>query len=230
MATERTKRIKHPAKYSDALIPVLAEIVKRYGCKNILDPFAGTGRIFELWDHGVEADITAVEIEPEWASLFQMTICADALDLPWDGGYFDCICTSPTYGNRLADHHNAKDASKRNGYKFALGRDLHENNSGKLQWGEDYRFFHRDAWFEALRVLRDGGIFILNISDHIRGGRVMPVTDWHARTLQAWGARLIEHHKIETPRLRYGANHRARVNHESVIVFRKERIGMCGNG
>ena len=40
---------KHPAKYSDIFIPVFAKILSKYDCHKILDPFAGIGKITEMW-------------------------------------------------------------------------------------------------------------------------------------------------------------------------------------
>ena len=80
--------------------------------------------------------------------------------------------TSPTYGDRLADHHDARDGSVRHSYKHDLGRDLHPDNSGAMQWGPAYRDFHTAAWVEVRRVLRPGGRFVLNVKDHVRGGVV----------------------------------------------------------
>ena len=37
----------------------------------------------------------------------------DARRLHYLDATFDAICTSPTYGNRMADHHNARDSSPR---------------------------------------------------------------------------------------------------------------------
>ena len=50
---------------------------------------------------------------------------------------FDMVVTSPTYGNRMADHHNAKDGRRRITYTHNLGRTLTPGNSGAMQWGED---------------------------------------------------------------------------------------------
>lgn len=125
------------------------------------------------------------------------------------------------YGNRMADHHNARDGSKRNTYKHALGRDLHTENTGAMQWGEAYRDKHRRVWTECRRLLKPGGRFVLNISDHIRGGKVMPVTDWHIRTLEGLGYTVQEHRQVKTPRQRHGANGHLRVDNEWVCVFEK---------
>ncbi|AGG57880.1 hypothetical protein VPBG_00108 [Vibrio phage helene 12B3] len=79
---------KHPAKYTDSLLPVMEKMIPK-GYK-VLDIFAGTGKI-----HLLPHDTTGVEIEPEWASLHKDTLCADATELPFPDETFDCICTSP---------------------------------------------------------------------------------------------------------------------------------------
>ena len=124
-----------------------------------------------------------------------------------------------TYGNRMSDHHDAKDASKRRTYTHTLGRKLHQDNSGALDWGPQYRAFHVAAWTEARRVLQAGGAFVLNIKDHIRGGQVQPVTQWHIDALTGLGFRLLRHEHVPTPSMRYGANADKRVEYESVILF-----------
>ena len=104
-------------------------------------------------------------------------------------------------------------------YASHLARKLHPDNSGAMQWGPKYRAFHVAAWTEARRVLQRGGAFVLNIKDHIRGGDVQPVTQWHIGTLEALGFRLVEHRHINTPSMRRGRNSELRVEYESVILF-----------
>lgn len=209
----------HPAQYTPALYPVFVGMLR--GCKRLLDPFGGKGGIFELapWLPGCE--IEAVEIEAEWAAAHPRLTLGNALALPWPTDYFDAICTSPCYGNRMADHHDAKDGSTRHTYRHRLGRALHPDNAGALQWGEQYRAFHGAAWREAGRVLQRGGRFVLNIKDHIRRGHPQPVTQWHADTLQGLGFVVDDWRRIETPGQRMGANGYARMDYESVILFRK---------
>src|SRR5262245_55502313 len=107
--------IGHPAKYSAALLPTFAPLLT--GCTRLLDPFGGVGGIFRLSPYLPGCEIQSVELEPEWAAAHPQTTQGNALALPWRSGYFDAICTSPCYGNRMADHHTARDASKRNTYR-----------------------------------------------------------------------------------------------------------------
>lgn len=209
---------RHPARYTDALLPVFARMAA--GCCRILDPMAGTGKIFSLRTRGfADAEIRAIEIEPEWAAYHPETQIGNALALPFSNGYFDCVIVSPTYANRMADHHEAKDASRRNTYRHALGRALHPDNSGAMQWGEQYRAFHTAAWGEVYRVL--SGVFVLNIKDHIRKGDRTRVTDWHIEALTSIGFTILEHERIDCPGNRFGANGDARIEYESVIKFEK---------
>lgn len=213
-----TAAVAHPAKFTDVILDQIAEILSGVTGK-VLDPFAGTGRIHQMARPDLET--VGVEIEPEWASMHPNTIVGDALDLPFRYGTFDAICTSPTYGNRMADHHDARDGSKRHTYRHYLGRPLHAHNSGQMQWGDAYREFHRVAWAEANRVLRPSGVFILNIKDHIRRGEVEPVMAWHVNALAALGFVLdrSRSRRIETPGQRHGANRSARIDHEFVLTF-----------
>lgn len=204
----------HPARYSKQLLDIFIDELSGYD--KILDPMAGTGERLR----SIRPDAYLLELEPEWAQISNATV-GNALDLPWNDDFFDAIITSPTYGNRMADHHNAKDNSKRNTYRHTLGRQLHEDNSGQMQWGKQYRQFHYKAWKEVKRVLKPQGKFILNISDHIRKGKVVKVSRFHKLLLCFMGFNLERVHQVKTPRNKNGANGKVRVDFESVYIFNK---------
>ncbi len=223
--------VSHPARYSPELVDLFRTILTAYGAPNrqVLDPFAGTGRIHELQADGWHT--VGIELEPEWADLHPDTQVGDALDLPFDPESFGAIITSPTYGNRLADSHNASDPERRRSYTHDLGRDLGESNTGTLHWRTsppgraalaslDYRAMHEKAWDEAVLVLQAGGLFILNCCDHVRDGIVQPVTAWHCWALGRLGLDYVESRSVPTRKLRQGANGDLR-EQEQVHVFRK---------
>lgn len=207
--------VSHPARYSAELMPILQAAVPPYDYKRVLDPFAGTGRIHELLNVTV-----GVEIEPEWAELHPDTRVGSALELRFIDDSFDAIVTSPTYGNRLADHHNAYDPENRRSYTHDLGRDLNGDNSGAMQWGDTYRDFHRIAWGEAWRVLRPGGRLVLNIKDHVRKGDRQYVAGWHVSHLINIGFVLVWCLDVPTSTLRQGENTDLRYP-EQVFVLEK---------
>lgn len=213
--------VAHPAVFSDSILPVLASLLEPEH-RHILDPFAGIGRVHELralveWDLAT----VGVELEKEWADLHPDTHVGNALALDYSDGVFDAVATSPTYGNRLADNHNARDGSVRRSYTHDLGRQLTEDNSGAMQWGGAYRDFHRAAWLESKRVLRPNGRLVLNISDHIRQGQRQHVSSWHVETLLGIGFALVDSSRVVTPRLRSGAHSDVRVASELVFAFNK---------
>ena len=192
----------HPATYTDALLPIFAELLlKSHGSSTpdtsgvrgasvvvgpgpakILDPFAGIGKITRLRSWLPTAEFYGYEIENEWAEEARAAGCTcttgDSRQMHYPDAMFDAICTSPTYGNRMADHHEARDTSPRHTYRHTLGRPLTPVNSGALQWGEEYRALHLAVWTECRRVLKPGGIFVLNVKDHIRGGVLQEVSNW----------------------------------------------------
>jgi hypothetical protein len=221
----KKKETRHPAKYTDKFIPIFAEMLK--GRINVLDPFAGTCKISEIKKYGFEGKIFCNELEPEWAEIGLGKVdsinVGDAEFLPYRDGFFESVCTSPTYGNRMADHHEAKDDSRRNTYRHAIGRPLSDENTGRTQWGNQYRDKHYRVWLEIHRVLADDGILILNVKNHIRKGEEVDVCGWHKETLLKIGFNLVEELDIEVTGLGFGTNADKRVPFEKIYVFKKNR-------
>ncbi len=222
-----TTAVRHPATYSHQILTVLGHLIDRHHPRSLLDPFAGTGVLkrFEgdsvIYPGGNRPKIYLNELEPEWAEQGPASTIGDALQLPYLDWAFDMVMTSPCYGNRMADHHDAQDGSHRTTYRHTIGRPLHPQNSGQLQWGPKYREFHRTAWQEVRRVLRPGGLFVLNVSDHIRAGKRIRVSLWHRDVLETGGFRQVGWYRVQTPRMRYGQNYKSRVATENVYVFEK---------
>lgn len=208
--------VSHPAVFSADILAVCADLL--HGRPRVLDPFAGTGKVHQLQP---EHETVGVELEPEWATLHPDTVVGSALALPFDPASFDAICTSPTYGNRLADHHDASDPEARRSYTHDLGRPLHPDNSGAMQWGREYRRFHRDAWREAVRVLRPGGRFVLNIKDHVRSGRWQDVAGWHVAELVRLGLIVVAIRPVPTRGQPLGVTGEVRAGAELVIGLDK---------
>lgn len=217
-----TEAVAHPAKYSIAVLAEIVAALDAYPIQGeILDPFAGVGKIHELrnWDYRT----VGVELEEEWARTTEWTRVGDATDLPPDWrGRFGAVITSPPYGNRMADSY-AGDAkgSRRHTYRVALGRPLTEGSAASMQWGPAYRETMVAFIREARRVLVGGGLFIVNISDHYRKGVLQHVPEWFETTIGSEGFQFVERRAIQTPRQRDGANANLRAECEWLLIFRK---------
>jgi SAM-dependent methyltransferase len=218
---------RHPAKWSKAVLGVLAHIVDREAEQlghplRVLDPFAGVGRARLEKALKGNARVAGVELELDWGIVDDgLTIIGDARHTLFSDNTFDAVITSPCYGNRMADHHNAQDDSRRNTYRHALGHDLTPGSAAGLQWGDTYRQFHLEALTEMMRVVRPGGLIVINMSDHIRKGERQPVVWWWTKAMfDDLAATLVEVRQVATPRLKYGANSDARVPGEQIITGR----------
>lgn len=215
--------MKHPAVYSDGFIGIFSKILKDK--KNVLDPFAGTGKIALIKEHGFNGEVICNEIEPGFANLSKYSVDkwyfedAEFLNLK----DIDAICTSPTYGNRMADHHEAKDDSKRITYRHYLGEPLKEGNTGMMQFGEKYRSKHINIYKNLFKILNDNGIFILNISNHIRKGEEIDVVNFHKEAMEEIGFSLHHQIKVNTKRMKFGKNSEKRVGNECILVFEKNK-------
>lgn len=239
--------------FSRELISPLADTIR--GRSSVVDPFAGTGRIHAIADEAGVPRSVGIELEPEWANadIFRgparLQIVGDSLAvLPSLGvGNFDAVLTSPAYGNRMADKHDAKDPckacsgsgvsghreckvcrglglSRRNTYRHRLGRALSENNGGGMQWGPEYRDLHRAIWAASVTALAPGGVFVVNCSNHIRMGELVDVCAWHSATLIELGLTLERTIEVETRRQRHGANGHVRVAGELIIICTKPPV------
>lgn len=221
----------NPAPFSLPILEEMAGIVNDYRIASgkrkirLLDPFAGSGRIHRLATPQIVT--VGVELEPEWAEEHPSTEVGNALHLRFRKNSFDVIGTSCTYGNRMADHHVAKDGSERRSYRHNLGRMPSTDSSAILHWGTEYRKFHRAAWREADRVLRPGGLFVLNIANHwkteVKGEDPVEqrVSEWHLTFfLNDLRYGLVEVKRVKTKKFTKGAN-RHRTDGELIIVMRK---------
>lgn len=204
---------KHPAKYSPDVVVIFRSWLAHLS--PLLDPFAGVG----TW---ANPRLVGNEIEYEWASQSpNPTIVGDAMALPIRSGIFPGACTSPTFGNRMADHHVARDDSVRNTYTHKLGHVLHANNTGKVHWGPGYWTMHDVAWREVWRVLKPGGFFAVHVSDFLAYEVRVPVVNWHMRQLVEIGFKFVEGLTIPKRGLRQGANHSVRVGREMCTLWKK---------
>lgn len=226
--------VKHPARYSEALLPVLARYVD--GAGSILDPFAGTGRVGLLKSlvTGHPPAIIANELEHVWLAEARGNGCdvliqgdARTVSQGLNGMAIDAVCTSPAYGNRMADACDWAPGRKHSTYTSALRettgdptRNLQPGNAGALQWGDAYRALHREAWAEAWRVLRPGGRIVVNVADHFRDGQLQGVPEWHVSVMLGLGFVLLDWAEVETPRYGFGANAELRAP-ELVICLEK---------
>lgn len=236
--------MKHNAKFSAPILTAIQSIVNeelhaRTDDVWLLDPFGGVGGIFDI-THPAITRVHMVELQEGWArdavikgynTLGQdaswFVSCGDFFEWCQEHkrwGQYNIVCTSPTYGNRMADKHNAREDSKRNTYAHTLrtqGEELHELNSGGMQWGDEYRAFHTLAWRLVYKLLEPGGIFILNIKDHIRKGELQHVPQWHHDTAIRVGFTHDRTVRVPVRGNRQGENHNVRVDYEEVQVHRK---------
>lgn len=226
----------HPAKFSEAILKVLAKVLHdewaaSESSTEVLDPMAGVGGVHSLALPKAIKTI-GVEIEPEWAACHPNTICGDATALPEEwSGRFDVTLSSWDYGNRMADAHDNRDRypeghkragqlTKRIGYKFSLGRNLSPGNIVR-PWGNEYRILHAKVLREMIRVTRPGGLVVLNLSNFIKNGQEVNVIGWAEEWLRGLGLKCEQVIEVKTPRMRFGQNHGARVEHERVLCYRK---------
>jgi SAM-dependent methyltransferase len=216
----------HPAPYSDCILTAIDEALPAAGV--FLDPMCGSGRCFELERPG--RVVVGGEIEREFAALHSKTMVADATRLPFGAGAFDGGFTSPAYPNRMAGDYTGpgwtKNPKGRRNYSLSkrwLARDervvLHRHNTaryGVKRGIAEYWDLHLRIWGEVGRVVKPGGVFVLNAKD-LPG---MTVVDGHVEMLEAAGFAVEYRMPVFPPGYRYGAN-RHRVDHEEIVVMRR---------
>jgi SAM-dependent methyltransferase len=184
---------KLPAVYLDSLFPLFYKLLNH--CDTVLDCMAGTGKIALVKEYGYEGKVFANDIEQEWAdSNYPVDYWSqgDAAHMNlFKGGAFDAIITEPTRGNRLADRF-IKNSRNRTTYTQSMGRPLTPGNTGDMMWGSNYRMKHAEIYLECKRVLKPGGLMVVNIANYPRRGVVVDVVNWTKNCLVAQGLKLEE--------------------------------------
>ena len=214
----------------------MAEMVRRKRPVRIFDPFAGVGKVHALRRHkldGVGCLTAGVEIEREWADQAVdhggQTLTADFLGdagLAHLAGFDpDVICSSPTYGNRMADVFTPKDKSRRHGYALDLGRTPTGGSSAVMQWGPAYRLFHQQAIGRLCGATRPGTLVLWNVAGFVRQDKhrqpqVIPIVEWHLNEWMVQGCTVEAVEQIDTPHLRHGRNAERRVVGEKLLILR----------
>lgn len=111
--------MKHPAVFHDLILRRGAGLLDEYlppgrNPRFVLDPFAGTGKVHELMKLcQIPIETFGIELMPKWAAMHPRTFRGDATDLDYQSRQFHGVFTSPCYGNRMADSHDANDKCSR---------------------------------------------------------------------------------------------------------------------
>lgn len=103
---------RHPAKWSLPLLGAIRDLVEVYhpDVGTALDPFCGVGldRLGAALPEGWQT--VGVELEPAWADSHPRVTVGDSRDLVGLGfAGLDAVISSPCYGNRMADSHEARE-------------------------------------------------------------------------------------------------------------------------
>jgi hypothetical protein len=217
--------VGHPARFSRQHLKAFTAVLEQEAASvghelKVLDSFAGTGTVHRLARPGI-AWTAGVELEQEWAAQDPRTLRGDATMLPFRACTFDALITSPAYGNRLSEHHQARDGSRRYGYQRSLGRPLSLGNGAAIAWGDTYRALHTRAWLEAFRVLRPGALALVNVKDFPCDGQPVPVVLWHRGALVDAGFVIESLTELKSPGLPGEDHANARQYRETIIRARK---------
>jgi hypothetical protein len=127
--------------------------------------------------HSLGFDSYGVEILPRWAAARPRTVCADARALPFADDTFDSVATSPVYPTGMTDAFTARDRSYRLTYMPPLRRahrrtqptespERPRREQRPSRRRRPYWPLSGRAWLEVTRVLRPGGLFVLNVKNH----------------------------------------------------------------
>ena len=221
---QMTAKPRHPAKFSNELLPVIA----RYCYGDIVDIMGGTGKVGLLKNYNsLIKSVCSNEIEEEWANQgaangVDVVIVGDARFI---SGKFDCIVTSPPYGNRMADNFKpSKPDSKRSFYAGDLGRTPSKGSTSCSHFGDKYTKEMADIYENVFKNV-EFDLFILNVSNFIRQFKEVDVIAWYKEFFLFRDFVLIAEEKVRTKRQKgVGTNTLLRVETESVLVFRRAPV------
>ena len=220
---------RHFQKYLPKTIEAIEERIGH--SKMILDPMAGTLQrlsILEEPNRGYHL-VHGVEYEQAWVDGYKhpRLIQGDARNLPFNNGTFDVIIVSPSYGNRDSDKTGDWwDNADRKTYAAGLGKNPTKGSLCVPFEFPEYKIGHTLAWCEAVRVLKVGGLFVINLKNHIKKGQIIRVSQWHREVLRdKIGLKEVDDTSIPTRGRLSGENYDVRAeNVEKIYIFTKPEV------
>jgi hypothetical protein len=242
----------HPAKYSEKIAATISGLIEKehtlltaQGISSpmtVLDPFGGEGTIHSCVT-GPLVVSTSVEIEQAWVTAAKTkypaseTIHADSVQ--WanqlTGRLFDVLATSVVYPNGVADPYVGEGGTPRNTYASHLGHLPSAGSSAGLgRWSNprqrsNHQTFNEKAFAAFTRILRPGGLIILNTkdvywSDEYGTRRIGPFSAWMWMMLATnHGYTLESVTSIPTRGLPQGSNWDQRTGLEYVACLRNPK-------
>lgn len=139
------------------------------------------------------------------------------------GGTGAAVREGPTSGAQACPTCKGHGLSWRNTYAHTLrrqGGDIVPGSAAVEQWGRGYRKLHAEVIMELMRVTREGGLLLVNMSNHVRDGQEQLVVEWWVNELLVRQCSIVEVRRVATRRQRNGANGELRVDGEVVIAMR----------
>lgn len=135
----------------------------------------------------------------------------------------------PTVNGNVVDclkcHGAGRRTYKRNTYRHILGRPLTDGSAAGMQWGDTYRTSMTTVLRNIYRVLKPGGLFVLNVKDHVRGDTLQGVPEWFKECAKDIGFAFVEEVPVPSTGNRQGRNGDKRAPNEWLIVFHKNGAG-----
>ncbi len=210
----------HPSRFSPEVLAVMAPILTKWGWP-VHDPFAGTGERMGALCDSLGLAFTGTEIEEPYIIDPRVRLGNSRYSESYPEGRY-CIGTSPVYPNGLTDHFRATNPKGRRTYRLAraqmVGHDepldpdnmgRHGPRQGKLSESRYWAIAEAATMWWPPRVL-------INMSDCIIDDEVYPAVAKWAAILEGRGFAVYTH-EVGTPRYGFGANAKARVDHEVVL-------------
>lgn len=234
-----SKARAHIARFTPVLVPVLADALRAHLKPGtwVIDPFAGTGeRLAEIGELS-RMNVYGIELTRQRIVRRDIVKVGDATKLAqyWRGGSWGGAVTSPMYGNGMCDYFVSTDDSVRNTVVHNLraitgNPDLTLPRGSTARWLFDtpeYRDLHLQAYRGLYRVLKRGGVLVLNTKncgDRRRGNSKASyaVTAGHIGMCLEVGFEVVDTTKVPVNGLRHGANRERAVDWEDVTVLRKK--------
>lgn len=233
--------VAHPCRFTPQVLDEMARELdleaERLGLPRlaVIDPCAGTGE--RVAEHATYARHVWVGLELEESFIAARWVQpGNARRIPYGAGSFDAYCTSYVFPNGMCDSFISAetDESDRMTYSHRARRNrgertyrLHSDHAGRYPWGRGskqaelrWKELHVDFIRDGIRVLKHGGLFIVEMKDHWVGKDLVPVTAWLIDQFVAQGCTLVGVTRIPVRGNRKGANREIREEHTNLIMAR----------